>query len=67
MAYNVNPIFDLFVKELIPNIKMGVISNFKAMIWVGEDEKHLVDLHTAALLNEEGQLELIINDVKDYK
>ena len=62
MAYNVNPIFDLFIKELIPNIKMGVISNFKAMIWVGEDEQHLVDLHTVALLSEEGKLELIIND-----
>ena len=67
LAYTVNPIFDIFVEQLKPHLKSGVITNFKAMIWVGEDVQHLTDLHTAALLNEEGNLELVINDIKDYK
>lgn len=67
MAYIVNPVFDLFVEQLKSNLKNGVIVNFKAMIWVGDDKEHLNDLHTAAVLNDEYKLELIINDVQDYK
>lgn len=67
LAYTVNPIFDIFVEQLKPNLKSGVIVNFKAMIWVGDSPSKLTDLHTAAVLNDDYKLELLINDVQDYK
>lgn len=67
LAYTVNPVFDVFVEQLKPHLETKVITNFKAMIWVGDNPTKLTDLHTAAVLNDNYKLELLINDEQDYR